>query len=65
MPLMKLAITPIFTGMGASFGIQYEIIPLEVFCIYPAIFLAITTISAFLTAQHIRTVQTNECSNID
>ena len=65
MPLMNLAITPIFTGMGASFGIQYEIIPLEVFCIYPAIFLAITTISAFLTAQHIRTVQTNECSNID
>ena len=65
MPLMKLAIAPIFAAMGASFGIEFEIIPLEVYCVYPAIFLAITTISAFLTAQHIRTVQTNECSNID
>ena len=65
MPLMNLAITPIFTGMGASFGIQYEINALETYCIYPAIFLAVTTLSAFLTAQHIRTVQTNECSNIE
>ena len=51
--------------MGASFGIQYEINALETYCIYPAIFLAVTCVSAFLTAQHIRTVQTNECSNID
>ncbi len=65
MPLMNLAITPIFTGMGASFGIQYEINALEIYCIYPAIFLAVTCISAFLTAQYTRTVQTNECSNID
>ena len=65
MPLMNLAITPIFTGMGASFGIQYEINALEIYCIYPAIFLAATCISAFLTAQYTRIVQTNECSNID
>ena len=64
-PLMKLAIAPIFSAMGASFGIEFEIIALEVYCIYPALFLMITTVSAFLTAQHIRTVQTNECSNID
>lgn len=65
MPLMNLAISPIFTGMGASFGIRYEINALEIYCIYPAIFLAVTCISAFLTAQYTRTVQTNECSNID
>ena len=65
MPLMKLAINPIFRMMGASFGIEYEINPLDVYCIYPAIFLAVTTICAFLTAQYTRTVQTNECSNID
>jgi putative ABC transport system permease protein len=65
LPLMKLAINPIFTMMGAEFGIQYEIRPLETYCIYPGIFLAVTSISAFLTAQHTRTVQTNECSNID
>lgn len=65
MPLMNLAITPIFTGMGAAFGIQYEINALEIYCIYPALFLGATCISAFLTAQYTRTVQTNECSNID
>lgn len=65
MPLMKLAISPIFTMMGAYFGIEYKIAPLELYCIYPALFLAVTSISAFLTAQHTRTVQTNECSNID
>lgn len=65
LPVMKLAIDPIFTAMGAYFGIEYKIAPLGLCCIYPTLFLAITTISAFLTAQHIRTVQTSECSNID
>ena len=64
-PLMELAITPIFTAMGAYFGVQFEIAPLEIYCIYPAIFLAVTAVSAFLTARHVCTVQTNECSNID
>lgn len=64
-PVMKLAIDPIFTAMGAYFGIEYKIAPLELYCIYPALFLAVTSVSAFLTAQHTRTVQTNECSNID
>ena len=65
LPIMKLAIDPIFTAMGAYFGIEYKIVPLELYCIYPALFLAITSAGAFLTAQHIRTVQTSECSNID
>ena len=65
MPLMKLAIDPIFAAMGASFGIRYTVRPLEVYFIYPGIFLAVTSVTAFLTAQHTRTVQTNECSNID
>jgi putative ABC transport system permease protein len=64
-PLMELAITPIFTAMGAYFGVQFEIAPLEIYCIYPAIFLAVTAVSAFLTARHVCTVQTNECSNLD
>jgi hypothetical protein len=29
------------------------------------LFFAITTITGFLTAQHVRAVQTNECSNIE
>ena len=65
LPLMNLAIDPIFTEMGANYGIKYEVVPLEIFCIYPVIFFAITTITGFLTAQHVRTVQTNECSNIE
>ena len=65
MPLMNLAINPIFHKMGASYGIEYEVIPFEIFCIYPVIFFVITNVTAFLTAQYTRTVQTNECSNID
>lgn len=65
LPLMNLAIDPIFTKMGASYGIEYEIVPLEIFCIYPAIFFVITTITGFLTAQHIRAVEANKCSNIE
>ena len=65
LPLMNLAIDPIFTQMGANYGIKYEVVPLEIFCIYPVLFFAITTITGFLTAQHVRAVQTNECSNIE
>lgn len=64
-PLTKLSIGPIFTYMGADFGIEYVIKPLEVYLVYPVIVLIVTMVSAFLTAQHIRSVSASECSNID
>lgn len=65
LPLTKLAVGPIFSMMGADFGIQYKIVPMQVFVVYPAVVLATTTVSAWLTAQYTRTIQTSECSNID
>lgn len=65
LPLTKLAVGPIFSMMGADFGIQYEIVPMQVFVLYPAVVLAATMVSAWLTAQYTRTIQTSECSNID
>lgn len=65
LPMTKLTVGPVFSLMGADFGIEYEIVPLQVFAIYPAVVLATTMVSAFLTAQYIRTIQTIECSNVD
>lgn len=65
LPMTKLLVGPIFSMMGADFGIEYEILPLQIFVIYPAMVLAATMVSAFLTAQYTRTIQTSECSNID
>lgn len=65
LPLTELSVGPIFSMMGADFGIQYEIVPMQVFVLYPAVVLAATMVSAWLTAQYTRTIQTSECSNID
>ena len=65
LPLTEFSVGPIFSMMGADFGIEYEIVPLQTFVIYPALVLATTMVSALLTAQYTRTIQTNECSNID
>lgn len=65
LPLTEIAVGPVFSMMGADFGIEYEIVPMQIFVLYPAMVLAVTVISAFLTAQYTRTVQTSECSNTD
>ena len=64
-PVTKLAVTPIFGVMGASFGISYEIKPLEVFVIYPAIVLAVTIFCAMLTALYTRTITAAQASSIE
>lgn len=64
-PLTKLLISPIFSMMGANFGIEFDIPVLEVYLIYPAIVFAITMISALLTALRIRGIQARECAGVD
>ncbi|MBO5237321.1 MAG: ABC transporter permease [Lachnospiraceae bacterium] len=64
-PLTDLAITPVFKMMGAAFGIKYRIVPLEVYVIYPLIVLAITIISAGLTALYTRAIVASEASSIE
>ena len=64
-PLTELLITPIFKMMGAGYGVEYDIKPLEVFVIYPLLVLVTTMLSAFLTAQYTRTISSSESSNIE
>lgn len=64
-PFTSLMVGPIFSFMGATQGMEYEIIPFEVFFIYPLIVVATTLLSAFLTAQNIRTIKASESSGIE
>lgn len=65
LPLTELTVGPIFTMMGADFGIEYVIKPLEVFVIYPLLVLFVTLASAFFTSLHLGSVKASECSDIE
>lgn len=64
-PITKLSITPVFKMMGAAFGVEYEIKPLEVFVIYPIILLAVTIISSVLTSLYTETVTASQAASIE
>lgn len=64
-PLTHLVIDPVFNMMGASFGIDYEIVPLEVYVIYPAIVIITTLISAFLASFSTKSIKASDCAGIE
>ncbi len=64
-PITSLTVTPIFNMMGATYGVSYEIKPLEVFVIYPLAVLAVTVVSAFFTSLYTRTIKASEASSIE
>ncbi len=64
-PFTNLAVGPIFTMMGAGYGMEYVIDPIAVFMVYPLIVVATTLISVILTALHIRTIKSSEISGIE
>lgn len=64
-PLTELSVGPVFRMMGAEFGVKYEILPLEVYVIYPCIVLAITMAGACLTALYTRKIQASDTSGIE
>ncbi|MBO5351959.1 MAG: ABC transporter permease [Lachnospiraceae bacterium] len=64
-PLTVLLIGPVFDMMGADFGITYEIVPLEVFVLYPLFVLAVTTVSAAITTVHIKKITASEASGME
>lgn len=61
----KLSLNPVFKMMGAYFGAEYQIKPLEVFVIYPVIILAVTVISALLTSLYTKTITAAQASSIE
>lgn len=63
--LTKLCLDPIFKMLGASFGVPFEIKPLEVFLIYPVIIVAVTIISALLTSLYTRKVKSSDAAGIE
>ena len=63
-PMTKLCITPIFGMMGAT-EISFNIDPLQIFLLYPAIIFAVTTISAFLTSLYTRKIKSSDTAGIE
>ncbi len=63
-PLSHLSIGPIFQTMGAQ-NITFEIVPLEVYVLYPAIVLFVTVLAGTLTATQIRKISTSETSKAE
>ena len=64
-PLTNLCIDPIFKMMGMAIAVNYHINPLEMFLIYPAIILATTTLSAFLTSLATKSIKSVDTANIE
>lgn len=64
-PLTEIAVGPIFRMMGAEYGVKYEIMPLEVYVIYPCIVLAVTMAGACLTALYTNKIQASETSGME
>ena len=64
-PLTEFTGGPIFNMMGASYGIEYKIVPLEVFVIYPLIMALTTIISVGLTSIAIKRVKTTEVAGAE
>ena len=64
-PLTELIVNPIMGMMGATKGVNYEIVPTEVFLIYPIMMVAATTLTAFLTSLYTAKIKAADASNIE
>ena len=61
-PLSTIIVTPIFRMMGA-YSIVFEIRPLEVYVLFPAVMLAATALAAFISARGLRKISSADISN--
>ncbi len=64
-PATKLVCDRIFGTMGAIKGISYDIRPVELFAVYPAILIAAVCLTSFLTSLYARTINTDSMGNIE
>ena len=65
LPLTHLCIDPIFKMMGMELSVDYVIAPVEVYLLFPAIILATTCISAFVTSLYTRRIHSSDTANIE
>lgn len=63
-PLSKMTSGQIFKLMGAA-SIEFEVVPAEVYVLYPLIVFAATILAGFLTACQIHKISALETSNIE
>lgn len=61
-PLSTLIVMPIFQMMGA-YSIAFEIRPVEVYVVFPAVMLAATALAAFISARGLRKIASADISN--
>lgn len=63
-PLSKLTIEPIFKMMGA-YSIEFNVVPLEVYIIYPLIVFFATILASTVGALQLKKISASETSNIE
>lgn len=63
-PLSEISIGPVFQIMGAQ-SIEFAVVPLEVYVIYPLAVLAVTVLAGILASLQIRKIAVSETSNIE
>lgn len=63
-PMTKVCINPIFGMMGAT-DVEYNIIPLQIFVLYPGIVLAVTVAVTGITALYTKTIKSSDTANIE
>lgn len=63
-PLSEVTSGKAFQIMGAA-NIRFEIVPMEVYVIYPAVVLGVTTLASMLAAMQVRKISAAETSNIE
>ncbi|MCM1056755.1 MAG: ABC transporter permease [Firmicutes bacterium] len=61
-PLSTLLVTPVFRMMGA-YSITFEIRPVEVYLLFPAVVLAVTGLAAFISARGVKNISPADISN--
>ena len=63
-PISKATAGQVFKIMGAS-TVEFDIVPMEVYVIYPLIVLGTTILAAFFTAGQLKKIKASETSNIE
>lgn len=63
-PLSQAVIGPVFQTMGA-YKIEFDIVPFEVYIMYPAIMLGVTVLAAMVTALQVRNISAAETANVE
>lgn len=63
-PLSEISSGQAFKVMGA-YNIEFDVVPFEVYVLYPGIVFGVTVLAAFLASLQIRKIKTSETANIE